>query len=685
MKKTIIKLVLPITLSLLAIHANAQTDIDKLLTEGSDPGPGDDLTELSIEELMGLKVTTASKNAEKLQDAAAIMSVVSSQEIESYGALTLTDVLNRVTNLYMTGSYYFPDNLAGIRGDIQVHTSSHVLILIDGRPCRESFYSGVDLAVYNAFPVAGIERIEIIRGPGSVLYGSNAVSGVINIITKQKDEIGGLVSLKTGSFGTQSLSYQNSFKLNDLKISSSAQLFSQAGWDFTAVDDSKKNLSKTQKYGQDNLGFNVNASYKAFTFRTFYGSSDRDVWGEKPKWMANGTFNRLNTHRIFADLGFAHKFNDKWDMTINQTYNHFQQMSIRDGMPVDFQSTDHLTEMTHHYRVNEKINITAGALINDITGVGKSTDSKTFVPVELVPSYNELRWAVYTQADYKLFSFMKLIAGAQFNKSPKLDGNLSPRIGVITNFTPAFGLKVLYGEAFKSASQSDRYTLVPGANYGNPNLKPELISTTDVQFFYVKGKLQANLGGYYSRQTNSIVRIPYPEMGAGAITFANQGYLIMKGIEAEFKWILKSSFNLQSNFSYQTNENDLGQKDVTAISNVMGKLGVNYQNNYFKIGVYNSYFSKPADVINGQSTLAPDKQRLIVNPVPDAFNILTANVSINMNKIFKWQDKPSMMLNFYGDNLLNQKVYNPEFSRRAINSLPARGGLAVYGGVTVQF
>ena len=140
---------------------------------------------------MGLKVTTASKNADKLQDAAAIMSVISSQEIESYGALTLTDVLNRVTNLYMTGSCYFPNNLAGLRGDIQVHTSSHVLILIDGRPCRESFYSGVDLAVYNASPVAGIERIEIIRGPGSVLYGSNAVSGVINIIIKHKDELGG--------------------------------------------------------------------------------------------------------------------------------------------------------------------------------------------------------------------------------------------------------------------------------------------------------------------------------------------------------------------------------------------------------------------------------------------------------------------------------------------------------------
>ena len=71
------------------------------------------MSELNLEDIMNIKVTTASKNSEGLQEAGAIISVVSSQEIQSFGALTLTDVLNRTTDLYMTGSYYFPNQFSG--------------------------------------------------------------------------------------------------------------------------------------------------------------------------------------------------------------------------------------------------------------------------------------------------------------------------------------------------------------------------------------------------------------------------------------------------------------------------------------------------------------------------------------------------------------------------------------------
>ncbi len=639
------------------------------------------MVDIDLEDLMNIKVSTASKNSEGIQEAPAIISIVTAQEIQSYGALTLTDVLNRTTDLYMTGSYYFPNNLAGMRGDVQTHTSSHVLILIDGRPCRESFYGGVDLAVYNAFPVASIDRIEIIRGPGSVLYGSNAVSGVINIITKQPESTTGMVSSSIGSFGTKTISFLQALNEGDFKLTTAAQYMDQQGWNFTAVD--QNGIKKSTNYGQQNFGLNLSMSYKNVSFKSFYGNSARDIFGERPLWNTDGSFNTLNTHRGFADLGFKHDFSKKWKSSLNVTYNYFDQSSIRDARPVKFLSNDVLSEMTHYIDINDKFHIVAGALANVVTGVGKGTDSNTDQPVELVKNYNDLRWATYVQADYKLVNFLKLIGGAQFNKTPGTEGNLSPRGGFILNFSPSFGMKGLYGQAFKSASQSERFTIIPNVNYGNPNLKPELISTTDAQFFFIRPKIQVTAGGFYSYQKNSIVRIPYL---TNAIIYTNQGSLSMKGLEGEVKINITKFFSINSNASYQTNVNNLQEKDVTAISNLMIKGGVSYRNKLIDLGIFNSWFSKPSDVINSQSKITDTtKLRKIVNPIPKAFSLLSMNVNLNINAIFGWVEKPCLLLNFYGDNLLNQKIYNPEFSRRNVNSLPARGGIALYGGLTVKF
>jgi outer membrane receptor for ferrienterochelin and colicins len=646
----------------------------------SEPQKVDSLYEMSLEELMNITVTTASKSSESINEAPAVISVITSREIEAFGALTLVDVLNRATALYITGSYYFPNNLAAMRGDVQVHTSSHVLILIDGRPCRESFYSGIDLAIFNTFPINSVERIEIIRGPGSVLYGSNAFSGVINIITKQASETSTQLVARGGSFGTGSVSFLQNSNYKDLKLSTGIQYLNQHGWNFNATDQS--GVNKTMKYGQDNIGVNLSATYKSITLRTFYGKSFRDIFGERPLFPVNGTFNNLNTYRAFADLGVKHTFGDKWHASTNATFNGFSQRSVRDGVPVNFYSNDILGETTHFFDVTDNFHIVAGALVNNVTGQGDATDPVTSEPTVWVEGYNDVRWAAYVQGDYKPLKFLKLIAGGQYNKTPGVSGNFSPRAGMVINFTPAFGFKYLYGQAFKTPAQSDRYISIPGLNYGNAGLKPETVATTDLQLFYQKSIVQVTAGYFISEQKNSIVRIPYL---TNAVTYTNQGSLSLHGIEAEARVSATKNLSFFASYAYQTNKNNEGETDVTAISNTMVKGGISYQVKGLSLGLYNSFFSKPADVVNSQTELDPSKQRKIVNPVPAAFNLLSFNVNAELNSIFGWSSFPSLSLTAYVDNLLDEKVYNPEFSRRNINSLPAQGGRAAYVGLNLKF
>ncbi len=142
-------------------------------------GTADELLEL--EQLL---VTTASKSAERIADAPGVVSVISAEDIRNFGARNLLEVLDRAPATYGIGSYLYPQNVLSIRGDVLTHFDNHVLLLFDGRPVRESIYGGLNAAIYTSFPVEAIERIEVIRGPGSVLYGTNAYAGVVNVITK---------------------------------------------------------------------------------------------------------------------------------------------------------------------------------------------------------------------------------------------------------------------------------------------------------------------------------------------------------------------------------------------------------------------------------------------------------------------------------------------------------------------
>ena len=140
---------------------------------------------------MNVEITTASKSLEKQSDAPAIVEVLTRDELHRFGGTTLKDVLTRVPGLAAVSGYFTDRSMIGFPGDaLQAPTSRHVLLLINGRPVREVQEGGIKTPMLEAFPIDAIERIEVVKGPGSVLYGSEAFAGVINIITTTPERNG---------------------------------------------------------------------------------------------------------------------------------------------------------------------------------------------------------------------------------------------------------------------------------------------------------------------------------------------------------------------------------------------------------------------------------------------------------------------------------------------------------------
>ncbi len=157
----------------------------------------DDLTELSLEELMSIEVTSVSKKAQSKTDAAAAVTVITAEDIRRGGYTLIPEALRTVPGLAV-GRVDANRWSISVRGNAGLF-SNKLLVLIDGRSVYTPTFGGTYWDAQD-YPIEDVERIEVIRGPGGTLWGANAVNGVINIITKNaEDTQGGLVSAYAGS------------------------------------------------------------------------------------------------------------------------------------------------------------------------------------------------------------------------------------------------------------------------------------------------------------------------------------------------------------------------------------------------------------------------------------------------------------------------------------------------------
>ena len=622
--------------------------------EQNAPNAGIDL---SLQQLLNMQVTTASKSEEKLSDAPGVISVVTKDELKRFGGNTLRDALERVPGLSFATAFFQDRSLISVRGDQFKVTSGHVLLLLNGRPVRESMEGGITSEMFESFPIGIIERIEVVRGPGSVLYGSNAFSGVINIITEDVEKLGGSVSGLGGIKGEWGTNGDFRLKAGDLKVLVAARMADQS-WDARYTQSVPntvtpwKTISLTIPDGQ--LGSYASIDYKGLKIQSSYNR-----W--RSQCFLRGNLTQTAWTKFFNDVGYKLDVIKNWNMSFNVTYTN-STLATDTGYPcVDRNSYDLVSEWTNNIQLSDKSKVVVGGLFNQIRGHEDFTGTSSIAPYVARDGYVNA-YAGYAQIDYWLFHSLKLIGGLQANKAGKLDPDVVPRAGAIWYPFEQISVKALYGEAYRAPSINELGVNHPGLK-GNPDLKPEKTGTIDIGVNYNTDNFQAGLNYFRSKQKNIIA-----SAGLAPKIYQNLKEITYQGAEFEGKYYLSTAFYLTGSMLYQTNEDSSRKKNFVPTSNYYKKIGMSYMNNNgITLSVFDIYNNGLDTAFSGTT-----------NPGPEPLDLLNVNCEFNITKYFKLRTSPGFVLNFYVENLMNTKYWMPEWGGLAHQTLPASPGRRIY-------
>jgi outer membrane receptor protein involved in Fe transport len=634
-------------------------------------------------------------------DAPAIMLVLTESDINAYGGRSLVEVLDRTTSVYFMGTQ---ENLQGaltMRGDATLGANNHILVLVNGRPIQESTHGGMIHPFLRAFPLASVKQIEIIRGPGSVLYGTNAYVGVINVITKIWDSAG-VAGGSYGAFDTGTTSAAGGRTLGKLQVSGGINFSHDGGWNFNAtdsVDAHKDALTRTVPWFDRKIGANLNATYGGLNVDVFYARVETPHLSNSTATTSWLRYGLSEATQAMVDVGYTHKLSTRWTSSLHGTYNHFLGLSdFGEIGERDTRSNTYLLDWTNNLSITPKLNTVFGANVSKRTG---SFFEKTYDWYG-VPSYNRNSFTGFALADYRPIPRLKLVAGGQLIKVPGfsspvtggqsgtvsqfpgINPHFAGRLGAILSITPNVAAKLLYSEAFRQPSlvETDLVRFDEGdyTQEGNPELKPEVISTTDFQINYGGDRVTAAVTLFDSRQSNVIVETEMSEL------IQNFDRFRTRGIEIETRVRPLKNVEVTSAVTYQKLKNDTALSDLAIpVPAFMGKFGISYRTETgLTVGLHDSYFGTPreSNTVNDED---PGGNTQYVNPTASAFHDVTLSVAYRLSQMPFLRNGQNLTARVHVNNLLNEGIYYAEYTAVAVNSLPGRPGRAVFVGVTVGF
>jgi len=498
-------------------------------------------------------IISATESRRALDQTPAIVSVITEKQIRDMGVHTLIEVLESVPGFKVS----YPSGLAtgyavSVRG-LKSGESENTLLMINGHRVNNP-YSGSWTFLFDEFPLADVRRIEIIRGPGSALYGSNAVVAVIHIITRQASDFHDAeATLAAGNRETQlgHLSVATDHVDHNVMLSldeaSTRRGRGAVGSDSAGLSG-RKNFWRRQQSGYVSVaggdwnlfamhlnkrrGSLLDATNRIDTStdiairQSFAGLSwtqegndwdaewrnDADLFDMDPKWQTFGgpSYQRspvknltLSTQGLLRYRGIE---DHEW--TLSASYDHIRQFGVR--------------------------NIISGV---DVTGTLNHNQAAS----RRVPS-------LVVQDEWRPMASLAITAGLRTERYSDVGSSLSPRLAGIWHASQALDIKLMAARAFRAPSFVELYSANNPSIIGNRNVKPEVMDTVEAGVAWHQGIWRVDGNVFYSRFHQRITRV------APSPLTVNVGRTDLQGVEIELRADVQKDMYGSISYTFQQGE-----------------------------------------------------------------------------------------------------------------------------------
>ena len=483
-------------------------------------------------------VITAGRTEQSIERAPATVTVISAEEIRASGALNIPELLSLVPGLDVAtiSSSHFEVNARGLNQLL----SNKLLVLIDGRSAYFDFFGGV---IWPALQIVmdQIDRIEIVRSPSSALYGANAFSGVINIITKSPRQIGGShFSLRAGEQSTLYSSFLYGVRKGD------------TGFRFALGGRSMNSFGKSARDFEDNVLGNLLLEHR------FADDSRLSVEGG----LIHGTVSqlvRLNNNDFDATTSYSRLNYNKGTFSLQTFWNRGDETGdpfFPGSAPVDilYNTFDVEAQNTFKLRSNHTF---IGGLTYRFNTIESNVIDK---------NHQQNLIAVYFQDEYRPIPEVSLLGGARIDHHPLVGVNVSPRGSLIYSPTGRHTFRASVGRAFRNPSFTDSYfklyvPLAPDFGFnllGASDLKSEKITTYELGYtFFPKHYFRSEIDLFTYRfkdyiEPGQLDTTVFPLVQS----FVNLGSARAWGLEVTLDVLPAPWIKLSGNYSYQSLTND---------------------------------------------------------------------------------------------------------------------------------
>jgi iron complex outermembrane receptor protein len=576
----------------LAISASAQEeaaagtkDATQTSTQNSTQDTAKPIEDASLEELGNIQVYGASKHLQSTSDAPASVTVITADEIQKYGYRTLAEILESVRGFYIT--YDRDYTFVGVRGFGRLGDwNTRILLLIDGHRTNNNVLGEAMIGPEFLVDVDLIERLEIIRGPSSSLYGADAFSAVINVITRRAAQLKGLeLAFAGASFGTYQgrASFGGQYKGIDLMLSGTFYNSQGQTLFFPQFNNPATNNGITRNTDYESFQHILaTISFHGFTLQGLFSARDRGV----PTAYFGAVFNdprtlNLDRHQ-YLDLSYQHSVSENWDLTARTSYDQARlqgPVAVPTGLPDGSTTLD-----TYSFRGNwwdgeaklsgtlfDKHRITLGT---EVTNNLRQDQGNFFDNVFTADHATSVIWALYGQDEFAVASKLTLSAGIRYDHYSNFGGSTNPRVGLIYHLFHPTTLKLLYGTAFRAPVP---YEITPdfGAFYDdNLHLGPEKIKS-------VEGVVEQGIGQHFTL-SGSVFRnsirdlISLQSESNGQAIYLNSGGANATGVEVELGAHLASGLQGRASYSYVDAEEPTTHQILNNSPQHLGKLNLSW-------------------------------------------------------------------------------------------------------------